>query len=287
MTWDAPATDDERFLMEAFEANFERLREQSGRSLAPFVKESARLQVLLYFRRLHALAALVDETEVRLVLPDQRSPTGRRYTLEGVVDIVQDGDQTVMYDLKTYLDADAAREHIDPHYRQLNVYAHIWQGLRGRPLDAVALIATRPTRLLVRALRTGDPPRIEAALGAWEPVLDVSVDGAVVEDVMRDFGEVVDRIEERRFSPPPVTVLKGPSRPDGRTPFAQDVCLNCDARFGCPSYRQFVRVQAPGRADSALREASADFGGDAERDDWRDSSLTQQPRIEPDHGASG
>jgi hypothetical protein len=284
MTWDVPRNEDERFLVEAFEANFERLREQSGRSLAPFIKESARQQVLLYYRRLRELAAQVDETEVRLVLPDQTSPAGRRYTLEGVVDIVEDGGATVMYDLKTYLDADAAREHVDPHYRQLNVYAHIWQGLRGRHLDAVAVIATRPTRALHRALRSGDPARIDAALSAWQPVLEVPVDGVVVAEVMADFGRVVDCIEERRFSPPDLDVLRGPSRPDGRTPFAQDVCLNCDARFGCTSYRQFVRAQSPGRADVALREAVADFGGDGEKDDWRDSTLGQQPRVELDDG---
>jgi hypothetical protein len=224
---------------------------------------------------------------VRLVLPEQTSPAGRQYTLEGVVDIVQDGDATVMYDLKTYLDADAARDHVEPHYRQLNVYAHIWKGLRGRQLDKVAVIATRPTRPLYRALRTGEPTRIQAAMESWNPVLEVPVDGDVVADVMESFGRVVDLIEERKFSPPGLEVLKAPSRPDGKTPFAQDVCLNCDARFGCASYRQLVRAQSPGRADQALRDASADFGGDAEKQDWRDSGVTVTPRIElDDDGAS-
>ena len=284
MSWERPQNEDERFLMDAFEANFERLREESGRSLAPFIKESARQQVLLYYRRLRNLAAQVEETEVRLVLPDQQSPAGRRYTLEGVVDIVEDGNATVMYDLKTYLDADSARDHVEPHYRQLNVYAHIWKGLRGRTLDAVAVIATRPTRPLYRALRAGDEKRIGAALTAWDPVLGVPVNAGVVAEVMQDFGIVVDRIEERSFAPPGLDVLRGPSRPDGRTPFVQDVCRNCDARFGCASYRQLVRAQAPGRADTALREAVSDFGGDAEKDDWRDSGLTQQPRVAFDEG---
>ena len=286
MTWARPQNDDERFLMEAFEGNFERLREESGRSLAPFIKESARQQVLLYYRRLHDLAAQVDETEVRLVLPHQESPAGRHYTLEGVVDIVEDGDATVMYDLKTYLDADSAREHVEPHYRQLNVYAHIWKGLRGRTLDAVAVIATRPTRSLYRALRAGDENRIEAAMAAWEPVLDVAVNADVVAEVMQDFGRVVDSIEDRHFSPPGLDVLRGPSRPDGKTPFVQDVCRNCDVRFGCASYRQLVRAQAPGRADTALREAVSDFGGDGEKDDWRDSGLIQQPRVALGEGGS-
>jgi hypothetical protein len=280
MSWETPKTDDEDFLMEAFEANFERLREESGRSLAPFIKESARQQVLLYYRRLRELAAQVEETEVRLVLPEQTSPAGRQYTLEGVVDIVEDGSSTVMYDLKTYLDADAARDHVEPHYRQLNVYAHIWKGLRGRQLDKVAVIATRPTRPLYRALRAGEPAKIHAAMEAWNPVLEVPVDGNVVSEVMESFGHVVDLIEDRKFSPPGLEVLKSPSRPEGKTSFAQDVCLNCDARFGCASYRQLVRAQSPGRADQALRDASADFGGDAEKQDWRDSGVTATARID-------
>ena len=286
MTWDAPHTEDEQFLMESFEANFERRREQSGRSLAPFVRESARVQVLLCYRRLKELAAKVEETEVRLVLPEQVSPSGRTYTLEGVVDIVEDGDSTVMYDLKTFLDADAAREHVEPHYRQLNVYAHIWRGLRGQSLDEVAVIATRPTRKLKRALRAGIASRINAELDAWEPVLTMELDEDVVADVMTDFGRVVDLIEDRSFGPSGIEILRSPSRPKGSTLFAQDVCLNCDARFGCASYRQFVRMQSPGRADTALRVAADDFGGAGEKDDWRDSGLTQRPRVEMDDGDS-
>jgi len=287
MSWETPTTDDECFLMEAFEANFERLREESGRSLTPFIKESARQQVLLYYRRLRELAEQVEETEVRLVLPEQRSPVGRTYTLEGVVDIVEDGSSTVMYDLKTYLDCDAAREYIDPHFRQLNVYAHIWKGLRGRQLDKVAVITTRPTRPLYRALRAGDSVRIEAEMEAWNPVLEVPVDGDVVEDVMESFGRVVDLIEEHEFGPPGLATLKAPSRPDGKTLFAQDVCQNCDARFGCASYRQLVRAQSPGRADQALREASADFGSDAEKQDWRDSGVKVKARIVLDEEETG
>jgi hypothetical protein len=287
MSWETPANDDERFLLEAFESNFERMREESGRSLAPFIKESARQQVLLYYRRLHDLAAQVEETEVRLVLPDQTSPAGRKYTLEGVVDIVEDGSSTVMYDLKTYLDADAARDHVDPHYRQLNVYAHIWRGLRGKQLDKIAVIATRPTRPLYRALRAGEPMKIQASMDSWNPVLEVPVDANVVDEVMESFGRVVDLIEDRKFSPPRLEVLKSPSRPDGRVPFAQEVCVNCDARFGCASYRQLVRAQSPGRAEEALRDATADFGGDAERQDWRDSGVTATARIDvEDEGAS-
>ena len=122
---------------------------------------------------------------------------------------------------------------------------------------------------------------------AWNPVLEVPVDGNVVAEVMESFGRVVDLIEDRKFSPPGLEVLKAPSRPDGKVPFSQDVCLNCDARFGCASYRQLVRAQSPGRADQALRDASADFGGDAEKQDWRDSGVTATARIDvEDEGTS-
>ena len=160
-----------------------------------------------------------------------------------------------------------------------DIHAHRRTGLRGPRRDKVAVIARRPTRPLYRALRAGDPTRIQAAMEAWNPVLEVPVNGAVVAAVMESFGCVVDLIEERQFSPPGLEVLKGPSRPDGKTPFAQDVCVNCDARFGCASYRQRVRAQSPGRAEQALRDASADFGGDAEKQDWRDSGVTATARI--------
>src|SRR6185503_4003796 len=151
----------------------------------------------------------------------------------------------------------------------------------------VAVIATRPTRPVHRALRTGEPARIQTAMEAWNPVLEVPVDGNVVAEVVEAFGRVVDLIEERKFSPPGLDVLKAPSRPDGRTLFAQDVCLNCDARFGCTSYRQLVRAQSPGRAEQALRDASADFGSDAEKQDWRDSGVTATARIDvEDEGTS-
>lgn len=143
---------------------FKRLREESGRVVTPDVKRAAFEQVLLYWRRLRTLAEQVTETEVHLVLPDQRSPEGRRYTLEGVVDIVREHDETVMYDVKTYLDAEAAQADIDPHFKQLNVYAHIWQTLRG-PLDEAAMVARWSPLALRHALGTIDSVRIQAATG--------------------------------------------------------------------------------------------------------------------------
>lgn len=274
--------DMEVFIRHAFDANFERLREESGRSVTPDVRAAALEQVLLYWKRLRGLAEGVTETEVRLVLPDQRSPADRRYTLEGIVDIVREENATVMYDVKTYLDADAARDDVEPHFRQLNVYAHIWQTLRSHPLDRVAVIATRPTRSLRHALSTADPTRVESALQSWDPVIEVEVRQGVVEDVMDDFGKVVDAIEERHFAPPPVEILRSPSRPGGRIPFGTDVCLNCDARFSCTSYRQFVlRTHQAERPETVLGEFASDFGSDPQKDEWLDANL---PTLDRDPG---
>lgn len=272
--------DVEGFILEAFEANFERLREETGGAVTPDVKAAALEQVLLYWRRLRDLAETVTETEVRLTLPEQRSPAGRRYTLEGIVDIVRDDHSATMYDLKTYLDAEAAREHVEPHYRQLNLYAHIWQTLRSQPLDKVAVIATRPPRGLKHALGTGDSKRIEAAMAAWQPVLDIEVRQEIVADVVADFGRVVDAIEGHEFQPPPVEVLRGPSRPGGRVPFGTDVCLNCDVRFSCTSYRQFVlRAQQGARPDVVLAASLSDFGADQQRDEWIEANLPTLDRA--------
>ncbi|MCX5745736.1 MAG: hypothetical protein NT062_24945, partial [Proteobacteria bacterium] len=110
------------------------------------------------------------------------------------------------------------REHGEPHFRQLNVYAHIWQTLRGQPVDAVALVATKPPRALKHALSSGDPRRIKRALDDWEPVIAIDIDQTVVEDVMDDFGRVVDCIEGHAFAPPDVEVLRAPSRLGARVP---------------------------------------------------------------------
>ena len=90
----------EGFLRDAFEANYARLRYETGHALSLELKEAAWQQIHLYWQRLHNLARRVTETEVRLVLPNQKTPNGRTFGIEGVVDIVQEDGRTVMYDLK-------------------------------------------------------------------------------------------------------------------------------------------------------------------------------------------
>lgn len=106
----------EGFLRDAFEANYARLRYETGHALSLELKEAAWQQIHLYWHRLHDLARRVTETEVRLVLPNQKTPKGRTFGIEGVVDIVQEEGRTVMCDLKTH---DAAVVHANlPDYAQ-------------------------------------------------------------------------------------------------------------------------------------------------------------------------
>src|SRR5271157_3627574 len=92
----------EQKIRESFEANYEQLREESGHSLSPDVREAALQEVLLYWRKLHELAEKITETEVRLNLPNQNTPQGRKFGIEGVVDIVREHDRTTMYDINTH-----------------------------------------------------------------------------------------------------------------------------------------------------------------------------------------
>src|SRR5271169_6157954 len=98
-----------RELREAFDLNYDSIRLEGGHSLAPNIKEMAFQQVLRYWEKLRDVAENVTDTEVKLVLPNRKTPGGKRYTLDGVVDIVRENDRTTMYDLKTH-DADYIRD---------------------------------------------------------------------------------------------------------------------------------------------------------------------------------
>ena len=201
-----PATT-ERFIREAFENNFEQLRFESGHALAPEVKERALEQALLYWRKLRDIAESVTDTEVDLQLPNQKTPGGRKFNIEGIVDIVREEGRTVMYDLKTH-DAEFVSDNIDMYEEQLNVYAYIWQELRKQHLDEVAVIATQFPESVGEAMRNDDPVELEAALAKWNPVIPIAFKRENVSSTIHEFGKVVDAIEKRRFGPPPVKDLR-------------------------------------------------------------------------------
>jgi hypothetical protein len=164
-------------IREFFEENLQALQAEGGHPLAPDAKETALQQVLLYWRKLRGIAEKVTDTEVRLTLPEQLTPRGRKFAIEGIVDIVRENDRTVMYDLKTH-DATSVRQNIEPYEQQLNVYAHIWQNLRGQPLDEMAIIMTALPESIAEAIQTGDEACLADELERWDPVVPVPFDQA-------------------------------------------------------------------------------------------------------------
>ena len=134
----------ESLLRQMFKENYATLKLESGHAMSPYITEIAFQQVLRYWQRLRDVAERVTDTEVRLTLPEQKTPAGRKYAIEGVVDIVREDERTIMYDIKTH-DAEYVRANINEYEKQLNVYAHIWHGLRGEHRsDRKA--SPRPTR---------------------------------------------------------------------------------------------------------------------------------------------
>lgn len=246
----------EAFIRENFEQNYARLQLEGGHALTPYVKDAALRQVLMYWRKLRDVATSVTDTEVKLTLPDQLTPKGRNYTIEGVVDIVREDDRTVMYDIKTH-DPDYVRGNVELYEKQLNVYAHIWQELRGNELDETAIIATAFPAVLREAITRKDEKRIGEEFEKWSPLVDIPIDKGKVEGTIRDFSDTVDAIEDKRFAPPSVERLKTKVE-NTRDLFATRICRNCDARFSCSSYRNYA-ISTNSKKDFNFSEYFADF----------------------------
>jgi len=260
-----------------FEENYELMRLEGGHALSADVKTAALNQVLFYWQKMREVAENVTDTEVKFNLPEQTTPQGRKYGIEGVVDLLREDDKTVMYDIKTH-DADYVRANTAEYEKQLNVYAYIWQGLRNKQLDQTAIIATSYPNSIRDAIASNDGRRLVKELESWNPLIDIPFNQLNVEQTIQEFGEVVDAIESRQFAPPAVEKLKS-LLPGKKYTFAVQVCRNCDARFSCSAYRNYVRSSAS-KADSMLKRYLNDFGSDLDREDWRFSNLEVTPSPE-------
>lgn len=234
----------EEQLREMFDRNFERLRLENGHSLAPDVRQAAWEQVRCYWLKLRHIAETVTDTEVKLSLPDCKTPRNRTFCIEAVVDIVRNKGKVTMYDVKTH-DCEFVRQNIGLYCDQINVYAYIWRTLRREELDEAAIIATPLPGELGDAIRKKDQARVEAAMAKWEPVVPVPLDEAGVKKTVAEFAKVVDQIEDGRFHAPAAGDLT--KREGNGETFGTRVCRNCDVRFSCSSYRQYAR-ENKGRA---------------------------------------
>lgn len=276
MTTIPPPTDApiEEVLRRFLEENYELLRMEDGRSLSPEAREAAWQQVRLYWLKLHEVATRVTETEVKLTLPGQTTPKGRKFAIEGVVDIVREEGRATMYDIKTH-DLETIRGNLELYERQLNVYAHIWRHLRGQALDETAIISTSFPRAVKEALSSGIPGHLEAELARWNPVVRIPFSEERLEETIRHFGEIVDAIEDGDFDPAPVAKLQS-RLPGMKANFATQVCINCDARYSCDSFRAYNAQQSRRVAD-AMMTYLADTASDIELTDRLVAGLDAAP----------
>lgn len=245
-----PDDEMEVFIASAFEDEVAHAEEETGVRANAFARTEALRQVLLYWRKLRSTAESVEEAEIRLVLPNRTSPKGRRFNLEGVVDIVTDDEGTMMYDLKTH-EPEYVRAHPADYAAQLDVYATIYEDLRGRRVDGTGIVSTSLPARLRSAMSAGDEAAVEKELDSWEPLIRLPFTRESRDATIEDFGSVVDAIEEGRFSPPPPTRLDEDYAGKGRS-FGERVCQTCDMRFSCSSYRSWRLEGRKLRKDSVL-----------------------------------
>lgn len=260
----------EQRIREAFELNYEMLRLEGGHAITPDGKQLALNQVLYYWRKLRDVAERVTETEVKLSLPEQRTPKKRKFSIDGIVDIVREEQETWMYDIKTH-DPNYVKENLNLYEQQLNVYAYIWQTLRGQPLNHTAVIATSFPDGLSEAIKQGVQARIAAEMEKWEPLIEIPFNPSQVEKTIGEFGAVVDEIEDGNFRPRSLKDLKEKIKGDNQI-FATRVCRNCDARFSCDSYREYA-MGTNTKAVSAIKKYIDDLGNDVDVEDWKTVNL--------------
>ena len=230
----------EEWIENQYYMNYERLRLEGGHALSSEVKRTGLLQIIMYFRKMREVAETVSETEVKLTLPEQVSPHGNKFTIEGVVDIIRENKSTTMYDIKTH-DADFVNANKENYEDQLNVYTHIWQNLRNEKLDGTAIIATQFPRTLKKAIDANDELKLAKEMKKWDPMIPIPFSQKKVKNTINKFACVVDKIEEREFEPPTLQQLQ--QRIKGtKQRFATRVCRNCDARFSCDAYRKYAQV---------------------------------------------
>lgn len=78
-------------IAELFDANYRQMLAEGGvHMLTPRALVQARQQVEHYWKKLRDIAVNVTETEVKIQLPNQVTSAGRRFVIEGVVDLVRE-----------------------------------------------------------------------------------------------------------------------------------------------------------------------------------------------------
>jgi hypothetical protein len=131
-------------LRQFFEDTYESLQSEHGYGLDQDALRDAWRHIEFYWRKLEVrVANRITETEVPLTLMNQKTPKGRPFAIHGVIDVVEENNQVTLYDIKSH-ELRRIQENVDRYAPQLEVYAHIWTQLRGKPVHQTCIIATDP-----------------------------------------------------------------------------------------------------------------------------------------------
>lgn len=234
----------EDFIKLRLDENLKLMQAETGQRVNKNVVIAAQRQALAYWHTMRLVAEKITETEVKLSLPECKTPKGRTFTIEGVVDIIQEDSCMSIYDIKT-MPRDYVINNSEKFAMQLNVYAHILSGLKGLKVKKAAVIATAPDDELKRNFNKIDLPKekLIELMNSMNPFIDIPLNENSIADTIEKFGRVVDLIQDGQFKPQPLDHLqrKDPTKGKSRQ-FGTDVCRNCDARFSCSSYRSFRSI---------------------------------------------
>lgn len=101
----------------------------------------------------------------------------------------------------------------------------------------------RPLDVLVRKMfiEQNKLPEMEEPLDKMDEYDTMRMFYVALSRAINNFGEVVEHIENSDFAAPDVNTLL--NVPDGmKKPFAVHVCRNCDVRYSCKSYAEYMKV---------------------------------------------
>ena len=265
-----------------FYENYNYLKDNGGHAIDGKMRQQALNQVIYYWKKNRWLMERITDSEVKLTLPEQKTPNlGLPFSIEGVVDIVEEGDRTALYDLKTH-DPERIKADTEPYREQLYVYAYIWKNLMGHRVDDTAIIATPLPKELNNAINDmveqglTESPVVDKELEKWEPLIPIGYEESEVAEMIESFGNVVEKIETHQFAPPPVKVLEEKKK-GFKYSFATHVCRNCDARFSCDSYCEYVKNANGIKKRGEMFEYMLPLAD--ENDDFIDGNLQDQEGV--------
>ena len=231
---------DDQVIRDLLFRNYEALQADGNHPLTPPVLERAFQQVKAYVRKHRETAENVHETEVRLHSQEMKTKGGTSFMIEGVVDLVRDGEKTIMYDLKTQ-SAEQVKGREAQYRGQLNVYAWLWECSKDLQLDAFGVLALGFTKEMLRAIARKDEDAFEVEFLAWETEIRYPIDMGSVAGTVDAFKKTIDSIESHRFEPPTLEKLKSKKAGDIYN-FATQYCANCDVRFSCKPYQEYIKA---------------------------------------------